>query len=294
MRTVLPVAVLVLALSVMFGCASAGYRRRPVAPQEGAAWGGAATAPEVAGEADGWQIELIPYLWIPVSVEGDSTVDGGTVGLDLDFDDVMDLLSFGISGRVEAWKGDWGFFVDGMYVDLGGEFTGPLRGTPLAGGIEIDIAQGNLDVGVAYRLLEIPLCPEGGKTPTLMVEPMGGVRYAYLKQEIEVDPPGPIPPTDVGGSEDWVEPLIGARVRVELTEKLGLTARGDMSGFGIGSASDLTWSVLVGAHYRPTERMDIRLGYRYYDIDYSRGSGPNKFGFDAAMHGPWAGVSIRF
>ncbi len=258
--------------------------------------GSGAAAPG-AGEPDGWEVELIPYVWVPASVSGDSTVAGGTVGIDLGTDEMMDLfdeINFAGSGRLEAWKGDWGFFLDGMYIDMGLEFTGPLGGTPLAGSIAVDITQGNLDVGVAHRLLDVPLSSSGNRRPNLVLEPLGGVRYVYLKQEIDVDPPGPPPGVTLGGSEDWVEPFVGARVRLELTDKLGLTVRGDVGGFGIGSASDLTWSVLAGARYRATDRLDLGIGYRYYDLDYSRGSGGSEFGLDLEMHGPWLGATWRF
>jgi hypothetical protein len=68
----------------------------------------------------------------------------------------------------------------------------------------------------------------------------------------------------------------------------------DFGGFGIGSASDLTWNLWTVVDYRLTERFSLKLGYRIYDLDYSRGSGRNEFGFDGQMTGPVLGLTVRF
>ena len=76
---------------------------------------------ETSGD-DKWQISFTPYFWAP-DIDVKSTVAGGTVGIDVGFSDIIDNFDvFGLSGRVEMWKGDWGFFFDGAYVDLEGKF----------------------------------------------------------------------------------------------------------------------------------------------------------------------------
>jgi hypothetical protein len=51
---------------------------------------------------------MTPYLFLPVSTTGTSTVAGGSVDLDLSLKDVLKHLNFAVSGRAEAWKGDFG------------------------------------------------------------------------------------------------------------------------------------------------------------------------------------------
>ena len=54
---------------------------------------------------DRWQIEFSPYFWAP-AVDADATVGGTTATLDLSFGDLLDNFDvFGLSGRLEAWKG---------------------------------------------------------------------------------------------------------------------------------------------------------------------------------------------
>jgi opacity protein-like surface antigen len=237
---------------------------------------------------DEWTFYLLPYLWVPVSVDGDSTVDGGTVELDLDLSDVLDLLEFGISGRVEAWKGDFGFILDSWYVDLGLDVTTP------GPGIDVDIQQGQIDLLLGYQAGRWPVgAPdsetEAGWKPHLFLDLMGGGRYVHLKQEITFSP-GP----DLGGDKDWIEPVIGARLVLEATERISFVARADASGFGVPEASDLTWNFLAGIGYHPWERASIGAGYRVYSIDYSDGDGADEFGFDATMHGPYLTFVYQF
>ena len=45
-----------------------------------------------------WRVDFSPYVFLPYSVEGDSTIAGQTVSFDLDTSDILDLLSFALSG----------------------------------------------------------------------------------------------------------------------------------------------------------------------------------------------------
>jgi hypothetical protein len=91
-----------------------------------------------------------------------------------------------------------------------------------------------------------------------------------------------------------VEPLVGAKINVRLTKRISMFSLGNVSGFGVGSASDKTWDVESGFIYRLFERASLKLAYRYYDIDYSNGSGDEEFGLDGNMQGPWLGMAFNF
>ncbi len=242
---------------------------------------------------DKWQISFIPYFFAP-SMKGNATISGQTSSIDVGFDDIIDNFDvFGVSGRVEAWKGDWGFFFDGSYLDLEGDFTITSSGGPVNIGMEI--RESILDFGVAYKLVEERLEESGSRMFTF--EPLGGVRYHYFKQEVKlsgIHPElGPVG-TTVGGDEEWFEPFVGGRLRYDLTEKLAAGVRADFGGFGIGSASKLTWNLVAGIDWQFKENMSLKLGYRVYDVDYSRHSGTDEFGFDAKMQGPIIGLTMRF
>jgi opacity protein-like surface antigen len=248
---------------------------------------------------DRWDIRLMPYFWMP-SLDAEGTVGGPLGGslsgnIDLGFDDVLDHLDFAAMGRMEAWKDKWGFTFDGIYMNLGadGSFQGRRGLSDFT--MDADVALGMADFGLAYRLFEERFGDDNRQR--LAFEPYGGLRYSYLKEEIDLN----VDIADVGSrgltlgtSEDWVEPFVGCRVVWDLNDKWSLNAGGDAGGFGIGSASDLTWQILGGVDYKFTKSIIFNAGYRYVELDYSHGSGSDKLGIDLRAKGPYLGLTILF
>jgi len=244
----------------------------------------AAAAPE-------WKIDVQPYIWIPSSIKGNSTVSGSTAKLDLTFGDILDDFDdiFALTGRVEAWKGDWAIILDGMYVSIESDFdVDPSGSGPPISDIHVDISQAIVDLGLGWRFLDRPLDAAVPDGPRVRLDLIGGLRYQYVKQEIS------LAPVDLGTSKDWVELMIGARASLHVSEKLTFAVRADASGFGIGSASDLTWNLLIGSSWHFTPTFDLKLGFRILDIDYTNGSGTDEFGLDVRMYGPYIGATFRF
>jgi opacity protein-like surface antigen len=244
-----------------------------------------------------WTFELGGYAFIPLSVEGSSTVDGGTVNLDLGPEEVFDLFEFAISGRFEAWRardaGDgsgFGLIMDGQYVNLG--LKNSSIGPASSGTVDADIRQGIVDVLAGYRFPSIAVGATTGQR--VEIDASAGIRYNFLRQKINVTPGLPAPFTaNLGGDRHWVSPVVGARANWIINDTWNALLRGDMSGFGV-AGERFSWSLTGLAGYKVTEKATLRLGYRVYDMDYSDGSGANEFAFDATQHGPFAGFSYKF
>lgn len=240
-----------------------------------------------------WQFEFTPYVWLP-SVNADITVGAATVDVDIPFSDIWDNFDvFSLAGRFEAWKGGrWGLILDGIYIVLDTDTGGANLETDL---VLIDYAAG-------YRVAEVPLgsreeSSTESKSPALWFDAIGGLRYGYFKAEITLRASGPIigeRSITLRESEDWVEPFIGGRIGVQVTEKFSLEFRGDVGGFGLGSATDLTWNFIGGIDYRPWKLASFKLAYRVLGIDYEQGSGSDKLGLDGIMHGPLLGLTFYF
>jgi len=246
-----------------------------------------------------WEIRLMPYFWMP-SMDAEGTIGGPLGGslsgnIDLSFGDVMDYFEFGAMGRMEAWKGPWGLTFDGLFMNLGtdGSFQGSRGVTNFS--LDADVRLGMADFGLAYRLFEQQFGKDNEQCLTF--EPYGGLRYAYLRQKIDLN----VDITDVGSrgvtlgtSEDWVEPFVGGRLIWDLNKKIALNVRGDAGGFGIGSASNLTWQIAGGVDYKLSKNMTFNAGYRYVELDYSHGSGSDELGLDLRAKGPFVGLTITF
>jgi len=246
-----------------------------------------AEVPDLKDQADsGWRFELTPYLHLP-NVEGNATVFA-TAPIDLGFSDIFDNLNGAISGRFVASKGKWGFIVDVMAVGVS------AKNKLLAFNLDVDVAQVNVDIGVSRQFGPVSLRKVRSDStddsfPRISITPMAGGRYGWLKQDITLG----LFPT-LGGSRDWVEPWVGGKVTLELTERVMLGLRGDVGGFGIGTATNLTWNLWAGGGYRFSDRVYARLGWRWYDIDYERGSGLDRFGVDVQFSGPFLGITFVF
>jgi hypothetical protein len=238
-------------------------------------------SPVRAAPDDEWEIIIAPYFFA-MSADYTSTIDGRKADIDMTFKDIIDNMDvLGGALRVEAWKGDWGILFDAIYTDMEGDF-GPRDNLSTK---TTDIM---IDLLGAYRLLKQTFLDR-----PLIVDIGAGLRYHYLKQEARFSLPGASPRIKAGGSYDWLEPVIGSRIKWKLTEKLGLLTGVDMGGFSIGSASKLTWSITTLLNYQFSRHWSVAGGYRYLNMDYSRGSGNSKFGFDGSLDGVMVGFSWR-
>ncbi len=69
-------------------------------------------------------------------------------------------------------------------------------------------------------------------------------------------------------AEDWWDPYVGVRARLNLTKAFYLTAKADIGGFGVGS--DLTWQASGALGCQLTRSIHAELGYRYLYTDYNK------------------------
>jgi len=242
-------------------------------------------------EDDGWDITLTPYFWA-AELSGDATLRGRTGPVEASFSDIMDNLDIAFMGRAEAWKGKWGLYFDLVYMDLGSEFSTPAAVVST----EMDVKMTTFDFGMGHRLWETKVGEESSQK--LSFDVLGGGRYINLDGEIDIKIGGPLAGLGLGRKfgrrEEWVEPVVGGRLRWGLNDKLAVVVRGDFGGFGIGEGSNLTWNFLAGVDYKLKENMSLKAGYRIFDLDYDSGSGSNEFGLDAQFRGPIFGLTMHF
>jgi hypothetical protein len=245
---------------------------------------------------DEWRFSLTPYLFLPVSTTGTSTVAGGEADVDLSLSDVFDALNMSLSARVEALKGDFGLIVEGYFVHIGGDETidlpGPLGGTV---GVDVSVEQGWVDLLGAYRVAHGTFDETERR---YSVDVQAGVRYNHLRQKIKADLAFDIGPGDgfqrnLGGTENWWEPVVGLRSVAQINDRWSAGAMADFGGFGVGD-DDLQWKVRLGADYRPWEQTSLKFGWQFYGIDYETTRSDGKFAYDVFQTGPFVGVTFRF
>ena len=154
------------------------------------------------------------------------------------------------------------------------------------GAVDIDIEASTTlaGAGVLCRVYEGFAGAEGNPVATDIF--VGG---RYVNLDVDLDFVGV---ANVGGDEDWLDPLIGVAYSRDISKKFLIATTADIGGFGIGS--DFTWSFSILGGYRLGRTANLWFGYRYMDIDYDTGSGAKKFEFDVTMQGPILGASFHF
>jgi hypothetical protein len=226
---------------------------------------------------DAWRITIAPYAWL-TSLNGDITIGGLKSKLDLDFSDVLENLSLAGMLLVDVQKGRW---------IVSANFVGARLEADAANTIKVTNDLINLGTAIAYQVIDGEFRRSAsGQSLSWSLAPLAGARLIYLRVELDVDA-GP----SVDESETWVDPLIGLRGDLELTERLALFAEADVGGFGVGS--DLAWNAQLFLTYRTAVfgvATDLALGYRALRQDYDH----NDFAYDVTTSGPIIGAAFHF
>lgn len=220
--------------------------------------------------------------WLP-EVHGDATIRGIQAPVDVSTRDLfraVDDLNFIFAGRLEADAGRWGIYTDGLYTNLSAnrDFLGNRI---------------NASKGVENAIVEALLTYDLFDSETVAdpidasAELLAGARYWMVGGDVTVTGPRGNS-VSAGSTQQWVDPVIGARFASPLSEKLLMRLRGDIGGFG--AASDFTWNIEAVGEYRCSECCGLQLGYRVLDVDYTRGN----FAYDVNYRGPIATMVFDF
>ncbi|MBK5344734.1 hypothetical protein JFU48_25645 [Pseudomonas sp. TH49] len=244
-------------------------------------------------EHQNWALQVTPYIWA-AGLDGHVSPfqQGPTIGVEKSFSDVMDDLNFG--GFINIWARYDRFVFSGdiMYVDTTDiHVIGPLPALSIPG-VGVIPPGGNIDAKVdtkqftatfmgGYRVID---------SPQFTLDALAGARLWHISNNVKLT--GSLGGLSESASYDesfgWVDPLVGLRAFLPLTEKLSLQGQADIGGFGVGS--DFTWSALVTVNYVFRDSLSASLGYKVLDVDYHH----NGHVYDTRLSGPALGVTYGF
>ena len=228
-------------------------------------------------EADpfGWKVNWVPfYLWMS-GIDGNIGVGGKTAPVGAGFSDSFANVNIGYTTALDVRYDRVGLLTDLAYIDLGSDNT--LSPGVLYTQAHSDAKQFFIDPELYARLFE----SDRGS-----VDALAGFRYWHLTARLRLDP-GILPAFSGDETHNFVDPVLGARFRVNLKRGFFATLKGDAGGFGVGS--QLSWQIYTGLGKEFKKRYSLFLGYRRLDIDY-RSEGVI---FDTKMNGALLGFGVR-
>jgi hypothetical protein len=233
--------------------------------------------------ASDWTFTGAAYLW-GAGISGQSGVFGfAPQDVDLSFSDLLKDLDFAFMGLGEARNGRFMVGMDLTYTKVGATVDNP-RGEGdelLLDSIGVDTVSWMVTGYAGYSIVD---------NDEFRVDLIGGARYWSVDTEFKFDTisPGPLDGRTFDDGASWIDPLVGAKMRFDLTEDVFVSSWGMIGGFGVGS--DLMWDVMAGAGYSFNEHFDVFAGYRAVSVDYS----DDGFVYDMVQQGPVMAGVFRF
>ncbi len=268
-------------------------------------------AAEEASPGDGWRFNASTYAWF-TSVSGNTTARGQIFDVNAGFFDIVSNSSSiaAFNAYFEANKGPVGFYADLVWSNLGfsksaARYRNPLAGLNVNGVVnaQLNYTMTIVEVGGIYEVSRWSHSP----TSFTAADALFGFRYWNNSVTASLDALMTADLYNLGfersrdiavaksGNLEWVDPVIGFRVRHQFTPSQTAFLRGDVGGFGLGS--QFSWQAVAAYAYAwqfDGYQLAATLGYRALAASYTTGTGIDTRGIDLVLHGPLIGFSIKF
>jgi hypothetical protein len=254
-----------------------------------------------------------------INVNGDVFAAGQTVDINESFFEIVEKSDSILAwmSYFEARKGKLALFTDLVWMDLGFPGSIDVRRSPFArfpqvvvsvkGRAQLDYESTIIQSGVAYEVARWQNAPQSFTA----VDVLGSARYWNQDVSLSLNLTGTL---DIdfqrlglkfdrsrqiavarSGDLEWVDPVVGLRVRHQIAPGKNLRLEGDIGGFGAGS--EFSWQA-VGVYSFQTQclGMPLRadLGYRALYVDYSENGRFGENGLNVVQHGPLMGVTFNW
>lgn len=293
------ISALVLAVGVLGGAL-------PVASQS------TPQSPTTTADDDAWRFNASLYGWM-ISVSGNVTARGQTVDTNASFIDLLQRSQSvsGVMGYFEADKGRVGVYLDLVYTNLGFDSSALNYRNPTAG-LRITTTANTAmtyqlfvaEVGGVYEIARW----QHSESSSTAIDLVGAFRYWNNSFTVGLDAAANVDFSRLHldrsfgltvareNAIQWVDPVLGVRLRHQFTPRQQITLRGDVGGFGLGS--QFSWQAVGVYSYSWTldggQHLAALLGFRALSVNYFSGSGPDAVGINETLYGPVIGVSYRF
>lgn len=243
-------------------------------------------------ETGEWRFTIAPYAW-GVGLSGDVGLFGrGPVEIDIPFSDIIQNLNIAAMAAGEAHNGTWGVFFDVNYTSLSADNSASrvLERVPATVDVEaeVDVTEFIGTIMGQWRAID---------SDQATLDVMAGGRYWHVNNDVNVKATvvssGAADITlsrELSGSDgaSWVDPMVGAKMRINTSMPIYFTGWGMAGGFGV--ASDFSWDVMGGVGYQWTDHFATVVAYRALGVDYEN----DGFVYDVVQQGVALGAVFNF
>ncbi len=223
-----------------------------------------AQAPDSAKK---YQVYLEPYLFAP-SLSGTMGIGNlPNTFICVPASKVFSYFKIGGMLYAEVHNNQWAFTSDLFYASLSQDASsknGIIGGTA-------DLKQFMWELEGLYRL-------------NSWLEAGVGARINSIKLGLNIATTGGAFNKTADKTNAWVDPVIVTRLSKWVDNKWLFSLRADIGGFGIGS--QIAWQLQPDIFFRASRLLQLGLGYRIISMDYSTGSGSDRFLYDIDEYGP--------
>lgn len=261
-------------------------------PVPTAAAAAAATAAPTA--ANPWAATFELYGFLPW-IQSTTTIRDLETDAALGPGQVINLLQSAFSFRGSVEKDRLGLMVDVLYSQLG---ASPSKSGPrglLNLDTDLTVINGFYDLALRWRFGDREVAI--GRPGRWSVVPYAGMRMVQARLDVgaQVTRNGPFslgPERLASLDHTWIQPVVGTQASLFLSPRLRLFARGDIGGFGLAGAEDLSGNAQVGFGYAVGNNTDLNLSWRYQGLRWSNGTASNGLTLDE--NGVELGVKFFF
>lgn len=303
LRAVAAACLLAAAAMALSGGARAQEARAQEAP--------AARAKDAPADPEPWRFTATAYGWL-IGTSGNATARGQTADFSADFVQLVQKSDslIGWMSYFEADKGRVGVYADFVWTRLGfsnstASYRNPIGGLQLSSMANQALTYTTtiVETGGVYEVARWP----GSASSFTAIDALLGFRYWNNSVDVTFDRTGTADFSRLGfevtrsfaighsGTMQWVDPIVGVRLRHRFTPAQDLMVRGDVGGFGF--SSQFAWQAVAGYSYAwqfDGYALAGVIGYRALQTSYTTGTGIDTRGIDVLLHGPILGVSLRF
>ncbi|WIM14105.1 hypothetical protein [Enhydrobacter sp.] len=267
---------------------------------------------KIPADPEPWRFTVTPYAWL-MGVSGNVTARGQTIDTNASFIDLVQKSDslVGLMAYFEANKGKAGIYTDFVFSRLGFSAGQTSYRNPI-GGLKITTTANAaltyqmfiVEVGGVYEVHRWP----GSEGSFTAVDALGGFRYWNNSIDASFDVTSNVDFSRLhlersfglaiarSDAIQWVDPVIGFRVRHQFTPHQELWARADIGGFGL-AGSRFSWQAVAAYTYlwqASGYQVGATIGFRALGVNYGSGGGPDAVGINETLYGPIIGASFRF